>query len=59
MSALTALRRARLRLTGSGLAGLAERVRGLGGDLAAGQARPRGFRVRVTIPLSGQRKGWL
>jgi two-component system sensor histidine kinase DesK len=41
----------RLRRTGSGLAGLAERVRDLGGDLAAGQVSPRGFRLRVTIPV--------
>jgi two-component system sensor histidine kinase DesK len=45
---------ARLRPTGSGLAGLAERVRALGGDLSAGQVRPCGFRLRVTIPISGR-----
>jgi two-component system sensor histidine kinase DesK len=43
-----------LRLTGSGLAGLAERVRGLGGDLSAGPVRPGGFRLRVRIPIGGQ-----
>jgi two-component system sensor histidine kinase DesK len=43
---------ARLRLTGSGLAGLAERIRALGGDLAAGHIQPHGFRLRVTIPVS-------
>jgi two-component system sensor histidine kinase DesK len=38
--------------TGSGLAGLGERVRALGGDLVAERIRPRGFRLRVTIPLA-------
>lgn len=37
---------------GSGLAGLAERVRGLGGELAAETVEPRGFRLRVAVPLS-------
>jgi two-component system sensor histidine kinase DesK len=41
----------RLRRTGSGLAGLGERVRQLGGDLAAGPVRPHGFRLRVSIPF--------
>jgi two-component system, NarL family, sensor histidine kinase DesK len=41
----------RLRRTGSGLAGLSERVRLLGGDLAAGPGRPHGFRLRVSIPF--------
>lgn len=36
---------------GSGLAGLAERVRALGGELAAGAVEPRGFRLRVVVPL--------
>ena len=36
---------------GSGLAGLAERVRGLGGELAAGTVEPHGFRLRVVVPL--------
>jgi two-component system, NarL family, sensor histidine kinase DesK len=36
---------------GSGLAGLSERVRQLGGDLAAGPVSPAGFRLRVTIPV--------
>jgi two-component system, NarL family, sensor histidine kinase DesK len=40
--------------TGSGLAGLAERVRALGGDLSAGPVRPSGFRLRVRIPIGGQ-----
>jgi len=35
---------------GSGLTGLAERVRSLGGDLAAGSVEPHGFRLRVVIP---------
>jgi len=39
---------------GSGLAGLAERVRGLGGELAAGTVEPRGFMLRVAVPLSHQ-----
>lgn len=41
----------RPRSGGSGLAGLAERVRSLGGDLAAGSVEPRGFRLRVVVPL--------
>jgi two-component system sensor histidine kinase DesK len=40
-------------LGGSGLAGLGERVRALGGDLVAEPIRPRGFRLRATIPLTG------
>ena len=36
---------------GSGLAGLAERVRRLGGDLAAGVVEPHGFLLRVVVPL--------
>jgi two-component system, NarL family, sensor histidine kinase DesK len=40
-----------LRPAGSGLAGLSERVRALGGDLVAEHIRPRGFRLRVTIPV--------
>jgi two-component system sensor histidine kinase DesK len=39
---------------GSGLAGLAERVRSLGGELAAGAVEPRGFLLRVVVPLSQQ-----
>src|SRR5215472_3486303 len=35
---------------GSGLAGLAERVRSLGGELAAGTVEPQGFRLRVVVP---------
>lgn len=38
---------------GSGLAGLSERVRLLGGRLAAEQARPAGFRLLITIPAAG------
>lgn len=41
----------RTKLGGSGLAGLAERVHGLGGELVAGAVVPRGFRLRVTVPL--------
>jgi two-component system, NarL family, sensor histidine kinase DesK len=44
----------RLGVGGSGLAGLAERVHSLGGDLVAGSVAPRGFRLRVTVPLSSQ-----
>jgi two-component system sensor histidine kinase DesK len=36
---------------GSGLAGLGERVRQLGGTLMAGPAPGGGFRLQVTIPL--------
>lgn len=39
---------------GSGLAGLAERVRALGGELAAGAVEPHGFRLRVVVPLGQQ-----
>jgi two-component system sensor histidine kinase DesK len=39
---------------GSGLAGLAERVHGLGGDLVAGIVAPHGFRLRVVVPLGPQ-----
>jgi two-component system, NarL family, sensor histidine kinase DesK len=46
--------RARPAFTGSGLAGLAERVRGLGGELAAGAVDGRGFLLRVVVPLSPQ-----
>ena len=37
---------------GSGLTGLAERVRSLGGEIAAGAARGHGFLLRVAVPLS-------
>ena len=37
---------------GSGLAGLTERVRSLGGQIAAGSAGGHGFLLRVTVPLS-------
>jgi two-component system sensor histidine kinase DesK len=46
--------RARPAFTGSGLAGLAERIRGLGGELAAGSVEPRGFLLRVVVPLAPQ-----
>jgi two-component system, NarL family, sensor histidine kinase DesK len=41
----------RVSVGGSGLAGLAERVHGLGGELVAGTVAPRGFRLRVVVPL--------
>jgi two-component system, NarL family, sensor histidine kinase DesK len=44
--------RARPMFTGSGLVGLAERVRSLGGELAAGAVEPQGFRLRVAVPLT-------
>lgn len=46
--------RPRPAFTGSGLAGLAERVRSLGGELAAGAVEPHGFLLRVVVPLSQQ-----
>src|SRR5215469_8205759 len=46
--------RARPALAGSGLAGLAERVRALGGELAAGAVDGRGFLLRVVVPISPQ-----
>lgn len=45
---------ARPTFAGSGLAGLAERVRGLGGELAAGSVQPHGFLLRVVVPLTPQ-----
>ncbi len=48
----SAASRARPAFAGSGLAGLAERVRILGGELAAGTVEPHGFRLRVVVPLS-------
>lgn len=36
---------------GSGLVGLADRVRGLGGEMAAGSVPPHGFRLRVVVPI--------
>jgi two-component system, NarL family, sensor histidine kinase DesK len=39
---------------GSGLAGLAERVRELGGELSAGTVQPQGFLLRVVVPISQQ-----
>jgi two-component system, NarL family, sensor histidine kinase DesK len=44
----------RVRLGGSGLAGLAERVHGLGGELVAGAVAPQGFRLRVMVPLGAR-----
>jgi two-component system, NarL family, sensor histidine kinase DesK len=44
--------RARPVFGGSGLAGLAERVRSLGGEVAAGSVEPQGFLLRVVVPLS-------
>jgi two-component system sensor histidine kinase DesK len=49
---LAAVTQARPVLAGSGLAGLAERVRALGGELAAGAVDGRGFLLRVVVPLS-------
>jgi two-component system, NarL family, sensor histidine kinase DesK len=46
--------RARPVFGGSGLAGLAERVRSLGGELAAGSIEPKGFLLRVVVPLTPQ-----
>jgi two-component system sensor histidine kinase DesK len=46
--------RTRPAFTGSGLAGLAEPIRGLGGELAAGTVEPHGFRLRVALPLSAR-----
>jgi len=37
---------------GSGLTGLAERVRSLGGEISAGTAGGHGFLLRVAVPLS-------
>jgi len=41
---------ARSRSGGSGLAGLAERVNSLGGELDADHVGPHGFRLRVVVP---------
>jgi two-component system sensor histidine kinase DesK len=46
--------RPRSGFAGSGLAGLAERVRRLGGELAAGVVEPHGFLLRVVVPLRPQ-----
>jgi two-component system, NarL family, sensor histidine kinase DesK len=46
--------RQRPAFAGSGLAGLAERVRSLGGEIAAGAVEPQGFLLRVVVPLSPQ-----
>ena len=48
----TALTRPRPAFAGSGLAGLTERVRSLGGQIAAGSAGEHGFLLRVAVPLS-------
>jgi two-component system, NarL family, sensor histidine kinase DesK len=50
----TAVARPRPSFGGSGLAGLAERVRSLGGELAAGRVEPSGFLLRVVVPLGQQ-----
>jgi len=47
-------RSGRIRLGGSGLAGLAERVHSLGGELVAGPVAPQGFMLRVAVPLGAQ-----
>jgi two-component system, NarL family, sensor histidine kinase DesK len=47
-------KRTRSALAGSGLAGLADRVRELGGEIAAGAVRPHGFQLRVVVPLRPQ-----
>jgi two-component system, NarL family, sensor histidine kinase DesK len=49
-----AVARSRPAFGGSGLAGLAERVRSLGGELAAGRIEPNGFLLRVAVPLRQQ-----
>ena len=46
--------RAEPAFAGSGLAGPAERVRSLGGDLAAGAVEPQGFLLRVVVPCAPQ-----
>jgi two-component system, NarL family, sensor histidine kinase DesK len=46
--------RPRPSFAGSGLAGLAERVRSLGGEIAAGTVEPHGFVLRVVVPLTPQ-----
>ncbi len=43
-----------VRLGGSGLAGLAERVHSLGGELVAGALAGQGFRLRVVVPVGTQ-----
>jgi two-component system, NarL family, sensor histidine kinase DesK len=50
----SAAARRRPAFSGSGLAGLAERVRSLGGEVAAGTVEPQGFLLRVVVPLSPQ-----
>jgi two-component system, NarL family, sensor histidine kinase DesK len=45
--------RPRPAFAGSGLAGLAERVRSLGGEISAGAVGGHGFLLRVAVPLSG------
>jgi two-component system, NarL family, sensor histidine kinase DesK len=46
--------RLRPSFSGSGLAGLTERVRSLGGEISAGAVEPQGFLLRVLVPLSPQ-----
>jgi Response regulator receiver domain len=43
------------RPAGSRLAGLADRVRDLGGEIVAENMPPRGFRLRVVVPIDGSR----
>jgi two-component system, NarL family, sensor histidine kinase DesK len=50
----TAVARPRPAFGGSGLAGLAERVRSLGGEIGAGRIEPHGFLLRVVVPLPQQ-----
>jgi two-component system sensor histidine kinase DesK len=44
---------------GAGLAGLAERVEGVGGRLDAGPAGDRGFRLAVTVPAAAAQRAVL
>ena len=43
--------------TGSGLLGLQERARALGGAVAAARTRDGGYRLSVTLPATGRRDG--
>jgi two-component system, NarL family, sensor histidine kinase DesK len=43
--------------SGSGLAGLSERIQGLGGSMTAAPAGLGGFRLRVSIPLGAPKGG--
>jgi signal transduction histidine kinase len=47
------------RVGGHGLAGMRERVAGLGGEVSAGPAGDHpGWRVRARIPYGGEGEGW-